>query len=74
MSDEYLTVEQMLDELCAVASKPVADAVRKRYPMDGVLPLHAIRQDLGLAPVTMFKRIAEPRLKPKPHPTPEGGA
>ena len=57
MSDEYLTTEQMLEELYAKASKPVADAVHKRYPIDGVLPLHAIKQSLRLVPVTMFKRI-----------------
>lgn len=55
--EEYLTAEQVLDEIEAHGSKMVAEAARKRYKIDGVLPLHAIEVSLRLVPVTMYKRI-----------------
>jgi len=59
MPEEYLTAEQVLDEIDKHGSKVVAEGARKRYGIDGTLPLHAIRVSLKLVPVTLFKRIAE---------------
>jgi hypothetical protein len=57
MAEEYLTAEQVLDEIDAKGSNMVAKATRKRYAIDGTLPLHAIKVSLNLVPVTMYKRI-----------------
>lgn len=56
MRDEYLTAEQVLDEIDKHGSSVVAEGARKRYGIDGTLPLHAIKVSLGLTPVTMYRR------------------
>ena len=63
--DEYLTAEQVLDEIDKYGSRVVAEGARKRYGIDGVLPLHAIKASLGLTPVKMFKR--DPEWRPPEH-------
>lgn len=55
---ELLTEEQMLAELYARASKPVADSIRESRP-NGSLPLHAIKKDLRLVPVRAWERLPE---------------
>lgn len=54
---EYLTAEQVLDEIDKHGSTAVAQAARKRYGIDGVLPLVAIKKSLGIEPVTMYRRL-----------------
>lgn len=57
---EYLTAEQVLDEIDVHGSPTVAKAARKRYAIDCVLPLHAMKVSLGLEPVTMYRRKPSP--------------
>jgi hypothetical protein len=62
MAEEYLTAEQVLaeiDDFCQNKGGNPAIAVmaRKRFAIDGQLPLAAIKASLKLIPVTVYKRV-----------------